>query len=127
MQALYLTEFGSSAVLQYGEVFSPSLQSNEVLVKNDYIGFNFVDAYRRRRTYQIQEHHPYIDGYEGTGQIVQFGNEVNSWLVGQKVLYVDVPLANAECGGRAEHRGHYFTSRYFAKIGSYNWVARLNS
>lgn len=64
MQALYLTEFGSSAVLQYGEVFSPSLQSNEVLVKNDYIGFNFVDIYRRRRTYQIQEHHPYIDGYE---------------------------------------------------------------
>ncbi len=96
MQALYFTEFGSSAVLQYGEVPLPSLQSNEVLVKNDYIGLNFADIYRRRGTYRIQEHHPYIDGYEGAGQIVQVGKEVSSSLVGQKVLYVDVPLANAE-------------------------------
>lgn len=96
MQALYFTEFGSSAVLQYGEVTLPSLQSNEVLVKNDYIGLNFADIYRRRGTYRIQEHHPYIDGYEGAGQIVQVGKAVSSSLVGQKVLYVDVPLANAE-------------------------------
>lgn len=96
MQALYFTEFGSSAVLQYGEVPLPSLQSNEVLVKNDYIGLNFADIYRRRGTYRIQEHHPYIDGYEGAGKIVQVGKEVSSSLVGQKVLYVDVPLANAE-------------------------------
>lgn len=96
MQALYFTEFGSSAVLQYGEVPLPSVQSNEVLVKNDYIGLNFADIYWLRGTYRIQEHHPYIDGYEGAGKIVQVGKEVSSSLVGQKVLYVDVPLANAE-------------------------------
>lgn len=96
MQALYFTEFGTSDVLQYGEVPLPQVQANEVLVKNKYIGLNFADIYRRRGTYQIEKHYPYIDGYEGAGSIVQVGSAVESQLLGQNILYVDVPLANAE-------------------------------
>ena len=96
MQALYFTEFGTSDVLQYGEVPLPQVLANEVLVKNKYIGLNFADIYRRRGTYQIEKHYPYIDGYEGAGSIVQVGSAVDPQLLGQNILYVDVPLANAE-------------------------------
>lgn len=77
MQTLYFTEFGTSNVLQYG-------------------GRCLYHKCRLSGTYQIEKHYPYIDGYEGTGSIVQVGSAVDPQLLGQNILYVDVPLANAE-------------------------------
>ncbi|MEG1283653.1 MAG: zinc-binding dehydrogenase, partial [Lactococcus sp.] len=90
MKALYFEEFGESDVLKYGEVPLPQVREDEVLVKTAYIGLNFADIYRRRGGYHIEEHHPYINGYEGSGEIVEGKQK------GRKVLFVDVPFANAE-------------------------------
>lgn len=96
LKALYFDEFGKSDVLKYGEVPEPELQANEVLVKTTYIGLNFADIYRRRGEYHIEQHQPLINGYEASGKIVKLGQAVDSELMDKEILFVDVPLANAE-------------------------------
>lgn len=96
MKALFFENFGGSDVLQYGELPKPVIEENEVLVKVAYIGLNFADIYRRRGEYHIEKHKPYINGYEGTGIVVEVGGKVTKQKVGETVLFVDVPLANAE-------------------------------
>lgn len=94
MKDLYFEKFGDSSVLQYGEIVRPQVDfDKEVLVKTSYIGLNFADIYRRRGTYHIEPKMPYINGYEGSGTIVEAADET---LLGKKILFVDVPFANAE-------------------------------
>ena len=96
MKALYFETFGGSEVLQYGELPRPVINEHEVLVEVEYIGLNFADIYRRRGAYHIEKHTPYINGYEGAGVIVEVGAKVKKQKIGETVLFVDVPLANAE-------------------------------
>lgn len=96
MKALYFETFGGSEVLQYGELPRPVISEHEVLVEVEYIGLNFADIYRRRGEYHIEKHTPYINGYEGAGIIVEVGAKVTKQKIGETVLFVDVPLANAE-------------------------------
>lgn len=96
MKALYFNHFGNSDVLKYGELITPDIAANEVLVKTEYIGLNFADIYRRRGNYHIEANQPYINGYEASGQIIQVGPSLNQDLIGKSVLFVDVPFANAE-------------------------------
>ncbi|MDU5332874.1 zinc-binding dehydrogenase [Enterococcus sp.] len=96
MKALYFEQFGGSEVLQYGELPQPKIGKNDVLVKVAYIGLNFADIYRRRGEYHIEKHAPYINGYEGAGVVVEIGADVTKQKVGETVLFVDVPFANAE-------------------------------
>jgi len=96
VKALFFNDFGASDVLQYGDVDQPVPAVGEVLVKTDYIGVNFADIYRRRGTYHIEQRQPYINGYEGSGQIVEAGTGVSPDEIGRLVLFVDVPFANAE-------------------------------
>lgn len=96
MKALYFNHFGDNSVLQYNSLPDPEVKNNEVLVKMKYIGLNFADIYRRKGNYHIEAHSPYINGYEGLGTIVKLGHKVEKSHLGDKVLFVDVPLANAE-------------------------------
>ena len=96
MKALYFETFGGSEVLQYGELPRPVINEHEVLVEVEYIGLNFADIYRRRGAYHIEKHTPYINGYEGAGVIVEVGAKVTKQKIGETILFVDVPLANAE-------------------------------
>lgn len=94
MQALYFTKFGDADVLQYGTLPDPLIGSNDILVKTTYIGLNFADIYRRRGQYHIEKREPYIDGYEGFGEIIKIGTAVEQFKIGDRILFVDVPFAN---------------------------------
>lgn len=96
MKALYFNKFGDSSVLQYGEVAEPQINENEVLIKTKYIGLNFADIYRRRGDYHIEDRSPYVNGYEGAGEVIKIGKKVESCSIGEDILFVDVPFANAE-------------------------------
>lgn len=96
MKALYFNQFGDSNVLKYGELPMPEADENSVLVKTEYIGLNFADIYRRRGNYHIEPSQPYINGYEASGRIIQVGANLDKNLLDKAVLFVDVPLANAE-------------------------------
>ncbi|MCO6024462.1 zinc-binding dehydrogenase [Prevotella cerevisiae] len=96
MKALYFNTFGDNSVLQYGDVALPKVTKNQLLVETKYIGLNFADIYRRRGTYHIENHTPYINGYEGLGRVVQVGENVKNFRLDDQVLFVDVPLAEAQ-------------------------------
>lgn len=96
MKALYFNRFGDSSVLQYGEVTTTEIAEDELLIKTAYIGLNFADIYRRRGNYHIEKHTPYINGYEAAGIIEKVGGHDPDWQIGESILFVDVPLANAE-------------------------------
>lgn len=96
MKALYFNEFGGNDVLQYGDLPYPQLKADQVMVKTAYIGLNFADIYRRRGEYHIEKNTPYINGYEGVGEVVELGEGVSKDLLGKQVLFVDAPFANAE-------------------------------
>jgi NADPH:quinone reductase-like Zn-dependent oxidoreductase len=96
MKALTFSEFGKSDVLQYTDLPEPTVGYGEVLVRMQYIGLNFADIYRRRGMYHLEKRQPYVNGYEGAGDIVAIGKDVANFTIGETVLFVDVPLANAE-------------------------------
>lgn len=95
MKALFFKTFGDANVLQYGTLPDPQVGPEDLLVQTHYIGLNFADIYRRRGTYHLEPHTPFIDGYEGLGQIVAIGSDVTTFTLGERVLFVDVPFANA--------------------------------
>lgn len=96
MKALYFNNFGKTDVIQYGELSDPVLAPGELLIRTEYIGLNYADIYRRGGTYHIEQHTPFINGYEGVGMIEALGADVTDRKIGERVLFVDVPLANAE-------------------------------
>ncbi|MGM0216176.1 zinc-binding dehydrogenase [Enterococcus sp. AZ109] len=96
MNALYFESFGDSSVLTYGPLPTPSINEQDLLVEMSLIGLNYADIYRRKGTYHIEKHLPYINGYEGIGTVTACGSQVTNFQIGDKVLFVDVPLANAE-------------------------------
>lgn len=96
MKGLYFNEFGENDVLRYGDLPCPQLKADQVMVKTAYIGLNFADIYRRRGEYHIEKNTPYINGYEGVGEVVELGEAASKNLLGKQVLFVDAPFANAE-------------------------------
>ncbi|GBG93551.1 NADPH:quinone reductase [Ligilactobacillus salitolerans] len=96
MKALYFNKFGDNSVLKYGDVDTPQVDNDQILVKTAYSGLNFADIYRRRGTYHIEKHKPYINGYEGLGTVIVLGEKVKNFKLNDKIFFVDVPLANAE-------------------------------
>jgi NADPH:quinone reductase-like Zn-dependent oxidoreductase len=96
MQALYFNAFGGNEVLHYGTVSTPTPGPDEVLVQVQYAGLNFADIYRRRGTYHLEPHTPYINGYEGLGRVVAIGEKVTHYQIGAAIFFVDTPLAQAE-------------------------------
>jgi len=94
MKALTFSKFGAPDVLEYIEISKPHINENEILLKNEAIGLNFADIYRRKGTYHLKGQPPYIAGYEGAGIIVE--SKSDNYKTGDRIAYADVPFANAE-------------------------------
>ena len=95
MKALTLSSFGSSDVLEYKEVNNPILKEGEVLIEMKAIGLNFADLMRRNGVYPMRGSDPYINGFEGAGIIADANNNAQ-FKKGDRVVFADVPFANAE-------------------------------
>ncbi|EXJ71105.1 NADPH2:quinone reductase [Cladophialophora psammophila CBS 110553] len=75
MEAVRFHSTGDSSVLQLeNNVPIPQIADNEVLIKVEYAGVNFVDTYQRSGLYPIKL--PAVAGREGAGTIVEVGREV---------------------------------------------------
>ena len=95
MKAIQVKEFGGSEVLNYTDVDIPSISSNEVLIKHESIGVNFIDIYQRSGAYPMDL--PFIPGSEGAGIIAEVGKDIKDFKVGDKVAY------SMASGGYAEY------------------------
>jgi len=96
MKAVIIEKTGGTDVLQYRtDVPVPQPKDGEVLVKNEFIGINYIDTYFRSGVYAPPSF-PYILGREGAGTIVAAGANVPADLtIGTRVTYMG-QLAYAE-------------------------------
>jgi NADPH:quinone reductase len=99
VRALTFDVFGGPEVLRLTERETPGILPSTAIVRMRAIGVNFADVYRRRGDYHLEGTPPYVLGYEGAGVIEALGGAAPGdpiFRVGDRVVFADVPHANAE-------------------------------
>jgi len=94
MKAIYQTRYGKSDVLQYGEQELPKLKSKEVRIKNHASSVNPRDWMIRGGRYQLQflvPSFPLILGSDFAGEIVELGDKVVGFSLGDRVFGMKNP------------------------------------
>lgn len=94
MHAIQIAEYGGPEVLLPVEMPQPSIGPDEVLVRNDAAGVNFIDTYQRTGLYPVPL--PYTPGLEGAGTIDQVGANVSDLAKGDRVAWTGVLGSYAE-------------------------------
>jgi NADPH2:quinone reductase len=94
MHAIEVEHTGGPEVLSYVEKPRPSPGPDEVLIKADAIGVNFVDTYFRSGLYPHEL--PFVLGAEVAGTIAAVGEGVTALRVGDRVATADAVGAYAE-------------------------------
>lgn len=69
-------------------VSMPSLKSNEILVRNKYVGINASDIIKSAGGYDPTENVPFEIGFEGVGTIVGVGSNVTKYKKNQDIVYL---------------------------------------
>lgn len=85
MHAVQITEYGDAGVLRMQELPDPQPSANDVVVRVEAAGLNFIDVYQRSGFYQIPL--PFIPGQEGAGTVVAVGTSVGDVRVGERVAW----------------------------------------
>ena len=85
--AIVISEFGDSSVLNFTEVPTPATAPGQVLVKMRATGVNFIEIYQRKGLYSVPL--PTVLGAEGMGIIDALGEGVTNLEVGQRVAFTD--------------------------------------
>ena len=83
MRAIRVNEFGGPPVLVSENLVDPVPTGDEVLVRLEAIGVNFIDVYHRTGRYDIAP--PFTPGMEGAGVVQAVGDEVTGFAVGDRV------------------------------------------
>ncbi|MDI9916895.1 quinone oxidoreductase [Rhodococcus sp. IEGM 1379] len=94
MQAIYVSETGGPDVLTVSEQPDPTPGANDLLVRTEAIGINFIDTYFRMGMYP--RNLPYIPGDEGSGVVEAVGTDVTEFSVGDRVAWAAATGSYAE-------------------------------
>ena len=95
MRGILIEKTGGTEVLQYRtDLPVPSPKDGEVLVKNSFIGINFIDTYFRTGLYPSSK--PEILGKEGAGTIASLGPDVRDFKEGDSVVWTAINGGYAE-------------------------------
>ena len=86
-QAIVITEYGAPDVLKMAAVASQPLAAGQVRVQHRRIGVNFHDVYVRSGLYKTLAL-PGTPGIEAVGVIVEVGEGVSHFKLGDRVCYV---------------------------------------
>jgi NADPH:quinone reductase len=110
MTGVIIEKNGGTEVLQYStDLPVPEPKDGQILVKNEFIGVNFIDTYFRTGLYKAP-HFPYTLGREGAGVVVAKGSgDTGGLSEGDRVVW-------AAEGAYAEYSA--VSSNYVTKIPS---------
>lgn len=86
MHAIVCHEHGPPEVMRYEERPRPEPGPNEVLVKTDAVGVNYVDTMRRSGNHPTAPKAPFVPGIEACGEVVAIGAEVDDFQPGDRVI-----------------------------------------
>jgi NADPH:quinone reductase len=90
VRAIRVHELGGPEVLRYEEVPDPAPKPDEVLVKVEAAGVNYLDIYYRSGFHWGGHHQrslPYTPGAEAAGVVVEAGANVSEFKLGDRVAY----------------------------------------
>lgn len=99
MKAAFIEQYGNVKQLIVGEQAKPEIDATQVLVKVKASGVNPVDFHVRNGMIGDKNQLPLILGWDCAGEIVQVGETVTQFSVGDKVLAftpIDKQGCNAE-------------------------------
>ena len=80
-----MTSTGGPEVLTIAEVEVPQPSPDQVVVKVEAAGVNYIDTYHREGAYPIS--FPFTPGQEGAGVVSAVGAAVTDWKVGDRVCW----------------------------------------
>ena len=86
MKALYFEQHGELDVIQYGEVPDPETGPGLVKVRVRATALNYLDIWVRRGWPGLKLEMPHWCGADVAGEIVELGEGVTEWQVGQRVV-----------------------------------------
>ena len=85
MRAIVINATGGAEMLDYRDHPDPSPQAGEILVELAAAGVNFIDTYHRSGLYPMD--FPLIPGVEGAGTVVEVGEGVAGFEIGDRVAW----------------------------------------
>jgi len=85
MRAIQIKTTGGPEVMELAEVPTPKPGAGHVLVKIEASGVNFIDTYLREGRYPAEL--PFIPGQEAAGTVVELGEGVGDFVVGDRVAW----------------------------------------
>ncbi|KGQ22866.1 quinone oxidoreductase family protein [Thermus filiformis] len=94
MKAIRVHAYGGPEVLRLEDLPLPEPGPNEVRVRVEYAGVNYIDTYRRRGLYPVPL--PFTLGEEGAGVVDKVGEGVSAFRPGDRVAWSNVLGAYAE-------------------------------
>jgi NADPH:quinone reductase-like Zn-dependent oxidoreductase len=86
MKAVYFDEHGELDVIKYGDVPDAKPGPGEVLVRVRACALNFLDIWVRRGWPGLKLEMPHWCGADVAGEVVELGENVSDWQVGQRVV-----------------------------------------
>lgn len=96
MKAVICRDFGPIANLDYAEVDEPEAADGMVVIRAEAIGVNFPDGLLVQGLYQMKPSTPFVPGMEVAGTIVEIGQDVTDFKVGDRVAGMGTLGAYAE-------------------------------
>ena len=104
MKALYFEKHGELDVIQYGEVPEPETGPGQIKIRVRATALNYLDIWVRRGWPGLKLQMPHWCGADMAGEIVELGQGVAGWQVGQRVVAdPGVNLYEDEHTRRGEH------------------------
>jgi NADPH:quinone reductase len=107
MKAVIISKTGGPEVLELKDIKLDDPKSDEVLIKNEAIGLNYIDTYHRSGLYPVEL--PSNIGIEGAGVIEKIGPDVKNFDIGDRVAYASMPI-----GSYSTHR--IFPTKKLVKV-----------
>ncbi|GBM56791.1 Prostaglandin reductase 3 [Araneus ventricosus] len=81
------TNFREAVRIETAEMCHP--KKGEVCVKNKYVGINASDVNMTKGRYFTSGKPPFGVGFEGVGEVVEVGEDVDNFKIGQSVTYMN--------------------------------------
>ena len=95
---IVVTKTGGPEVLKYEDYKPPVyLSKSMVRIKHTSMGLNFIDTYHRTGIYPLPLEFPFCLGLEAAGNIIEVGEDVKEFKVGDRVAYSYSPPLGAYC------------------------------
>ena len=90
---IIISKIGGPEVLKYVDYDLPKIPpENNVRIKHDSIGLNYIDTYFRRGIYPVPTSLPVCPGLEAAGDVIALGEGITNFNIGDRVCYASVPL-----------------------------------